>query len=81
MDTNITSALAEAAVLLGVGMVVVFMFLSLLIGSIHVISWLCSKFPEPPPVNETLGSAPVKPVSQDVLAVISDAVKQYRAAN
>jgi len=35
----VAEQLFEAAVLLGVGMLVVFSFLSLLIGGIHVITW------------------------------------------
>ncbi|MFT4652772.1 MAG: oxaloacetate decarboxylase gamma subunit [Patiriisocius sp.] len=43
----ITDQLAEAAVLLGVGMTVVFVFLTLLIGGIYSIAWFAKKFPGP----------------------------------
>ena len=39
--------LMEAAVLLGVGMTVVFAFLILLIGGVNAIAWFVRKFPEP----------------------------------
>ena len=45
MPTQMTEQLAEAGVLLGVGMSVVFAFLILLIGGIHAIAWYCRKFP------------------------------------
>jgi oxaloacetate decarboxylase gamma subunit len=45
MSTQMTDQLIEAGVLLGVGMLVVFAFLILLIGGIHAIAWFCRKFP------------------------------------
>jgi oxaloacetate decarboxylase gamma subunit len=45
MSTQMTDQLIEAGVLLGVGMLVVFAFLILLIGGIHAIAWFCRIFP------------------------------------
>jgi oxaloacetate decarboxylase gamma subunit len=39
--------LAEAGILMGVGMVVVFTFLTLLIGGVHAIAWFARVFPQP----------------------------------
>jgi oxaloacetate decarboxylase gamma subunit len=44
--------LVEASVLLGVGMSVVFAFLTLLIGGIHAIAWFERTFPTPPEQNK-----------------------------
>lgn len=85
MDSNITSALSEAAVLLGVGMVVVFVFLSVLILAVYGISWLCHKFPEEQVdtnanvhLSERLASRTIRP---DIAEAIKIAVKQYRTSN
>lgn len=84
--------LFEAAVLLGVGMLVVFSFLSLLIGGIHVITWYVGKYPgaadEQSPLhkkqipqqnnnNPALASESSQSVNSDVIAAISVAVKRY----
>lgn len=42
----VTSQLTEAASLMFVGMLVVFLFLALLIAAVNGLSWLCSLFPE-----------------------------------
>ena len=85
MDPNITSALTEAAVLLGVGMVVVFVFLSVLILAVYGISWVCHKFPEDKVdtnlnvnVPKTNTATSIRP---DIAEAISIAVKQYRTSN
>lgn len=84
--------LFEAAVLLGVGMLVVFSFLSLLIGGIHVITWYVGKYPgadEQSPLhkkqvqqqnnsNPALASESSQSVNSDVIAAISVAVKRYK---
>lgn len=51
MSSQMTEQLVEAAVLLGVGMSVVFVFLTMLIGGIHIISWYCRKFPSPEAIS------------------------------
>ena len=81
METNITSALAESAILLGVGMVVVFVFLTLLIGAVQLISYLCEKFPEASESIELPKAAQSSALNQDVVEAIRIAVKQYRASN
>ena len=85
MDSNITSALTEAAVLLGVGMAVVFVFLSVLILAVYGISWLCHKFPEEQGdtnanlnPSQSLASQSVRP---DIAQAIKLAVTQYRTLN
>ena len=45
MSSQMSGQLIEAAVLLTVGMSVVFAFLVLLIGGIHAIAWFCRKYP------------------------------------
>jgi oxaloacetate decarboxylase gamma subunit len=40
-----TEQLAEASILLSVGMTVVFAFLTFLIAGIHAIAWFCRTFP------------------------------------
>lgn len=40
--------LAEAGILMGVGMSVVFAFLTLLIGGVHSIAWFARVFPQAP---------------------------------
>jgi oxaloacetate decarboxylase gamma subunit len=77
--------LSEAAVLLGVGMVVVFVFLSVLILAVYGISWLCQKFPEEQVdsnvnVNLSRGLAS-RTVRPDIAEAINIAVKQYRTSN
>ncbi|WP_371192754.1 OadG family protein [Glaciecola sp. SC05] len=69
--------LIEAAVLLGVGMSVVFAFLSMLIGGIKLIAWYAAKYPSPTQTNiihnknNVLPTTTVKP---DIVAAISAAV-------
>ena len=46
MQPEVANALAEAANLLLVGMVVVFLFLSMLIGAITLIAWLVKLVPD-----------------------------------
>ncbi|MER2490421.1 oxaloacetate decarboxylase subunit gamma [Catenovulum sediminis] len=85
MENNLSSLLIEAANLLLVGMVVVFMFLGILIFLIKLMSKLVgSDAPAPASVN-----IPNRPTSrksnstQDkkVVAAISAAVHQYRQDN
>lgn len=71
--------LIEAATLLGVGMSVVFLFLTLLIACINVIAWYVKKYPEPSQVNRhnnnILLPTTVKP---EIVAAISAAVHAHR---
>ncbi|MFQ3235318.1 MAG: oxaloacetate decarboxylase gamma subunit [Paraglaciecola sp.] len=85
MHTDVTSLLFEAANLLAVGMVVVFLFLSLLIGAITGIAWLCAKFPQedglPKAVLETTSATSIDhqgEIPQPVIAAIAAAIREYR---
>ncbi len=88
MSTEMTGQLIEAAVLLAVGMSVVFAFLVLLIGGIHAIAWFCRKYPS----EEATPNTPKKraasnqaaknklpaSVSPQVAAAITAAVHTHR---
>lgn len=84
MQADVASALVEAANLLLVGMIVVFSFLTMLIGAIKLISWINQLFPEE--VIEPVSHQSFTPksaqnsqhVSPKVVAAISAAVRQYR---
>jgi oxaloacetate decarboxylase gamma subunit len=78
MDVSISNALTDAAVLLGVGMSVVFVFLTLLIGAIHGITAFCKLFPAPVEA-EPFASQLNSPPPDEVLQAIRIAVNQYRA--
>jgi oxaloacetate decarboxylase gamma subunit len=89
MPTQMTEQLAEAGILLGVGMSVVFSFLILLIGGIHAIAWYCRKFPSEeaqqsssrPRVQQNQAnssSKPTSPVSPQIAAAIAAAVHTHR---
>ena len=85
MQPEVANALAEAANLLLVGMIVVFLFLSMLIGAITLISWVNSLFPEESE-NSTLNrQSSVTPqfsgVSPKTVAVISAAISQHRQSH
>jgi oxaloacetate decarboxylase gamma subunit len=86
MHTDVTSLLFEAANLLVVGMVVVFLFLSLLIGAVTGIAWLCAKFPqEDVTLQATLetksGTSLVHQgeIPQPVITAIAAAIRRYRS--
>ena len=88
MQPDVANALAEAANLLLVGMVVVFLFLSMLIAAITLIAWLNKLIPE-----ESLNSVEnqgkftnsASPISQGVspkiVAAISAAIFKHRQSN
>ena len=77
--------LVEAAVLLGVGMTVVFAFLILLIGGVNAIAWFVKKFPEPtkgannnaPTYNKNTNTAS-STVDPAIEAAITAAVHTHR---
>lgn len=77
--------LMEAAILLGVGMSVVFAFLILLIGGVNAIAWFVKKFPEPtssannnaPRYNKKANLAPAT-VEPAIASAISAAVHTHR---
>jgi len=79
---NVSELLAEAGVLMLVGMLVVFLFLSMLIVAIKLLTKFAEAYPDPikPTRNE------IKPISSSktspqVIAAITAAVKQYKARN
>lgn len=77
--------LAQAGMLMGIGMTVVFAFLTLLIAGIHGIAWFARTFPEPEPIGQknaktkysknTSSSTTVEP---NIVAAISAAVNAHR---
>ncbi|MEP1447774.1 MAG: OadG family transporter subunit [Paraglaciecola sp.] len=88
MQPEVANALAEAANLLLVGMVVVFLFLSMLIGAITLIAWLVKLVPDESlkPIenrgkltNST--SANNQTVSPKIVAAISAAIFQHRQSH
>ncbi|GGD66534.1 OadG family protein [Lacimicrobium alkaliphilum] len=79
MTPELVSQLQDAGLLLLVGMVVVFIFLVLLIGAVHLISLFCRKFPGAA-TAATEARFPVarKGPSPALAAAITTAVHQYR---
>lgn len=77
--------LVEAAVLLGVGMSVVFAFLILLIGGVNAIAWFAKTFPEPtaatfngaPTYNKKTNTAPAT-VEPAIASAIGAAINTHR---
>lgn len=79
MADNVSGLLLDAAYLMGVGMLVVFLFLSGLIGATNFIAWIVSKYPDS---NEALvPKAPLHAnngLSKGVIAAITAAIHQHR---
>ncbi|MDE1253336.1 oxaloacetate decarboxylase subunit gamma [Vibrio aestuarianus] len=82
--TNIGSLLVDAATLMVTGMAVVFIFLTILVYLVRLMSKLVpEEVPQPiaaPTQNRKVQSNP-SAVSPQVVAVISAAVHQYRSAS
>tara|TARA_R110002167_G_scaffold4419_3_gene20597 strand:+ start:90 stop:356 length:267 start_codon:yes stop_codon:yes gene_type:complete len=85
MQPEVANALVEAANLLVVGMVVVFLFLSMLIGAVTLIAWINKLIPDESLntienhsrfTNNTLPNN--QGVSPKIVAVISSAIVQHR---
>jgi oxaloacetate decarboxylase gamma subunit len=82
-----SNQLAEAGVLMGVGMTVVFAFLILLIGGIHSIAWIANLFPQPEvmthknskPKYNKITSSPTT-VDPKIVKAITAAVNTHRRA-
>jgi oxaloacetate decarboxylase gamma subunit len=77
--------LTEAGILLGVGMSVVFTFLTLLIAGIHAIAWFCRTFPSPeqtqnirPQQTQNNNKKASSTVSPEIAAAITAAVHTHR---
>ena len=83
--------LIEAGILLGVGMSVVFAFLTLLIGGIHSIAWFARVYPAPEVAGHTKNpryndknsrnNATPATLSPTTLAAITAAVNTHRQQN
>ena len=84
MQANVTELLVESATLLVVGMAVVFVFLTMLIGGIKVIAFINSRLPaeiaDTPraPLSRVPTKASTTTVNASTIAAISAAVHQYR---
>jgi oxaloacetate decarboxylase gamma subunit len=82
MNDEIIKLLLESVNLLVVGMIVVFVFLTVLIGVVKLMSAVVQKFPEPVVSDAnnrtTVASHDSNVISPEVVAAISAAVHQYR---
>jgi len=81
MHANVTSLLLEASYLMAVGMFVVFLFLSCLIGAMTLLAWLNKKFPESNTkqlVTPQQGGHSSQEMSTGLIAAITAAVYQHR---
>ncbi len=74
-----TELLASGVELMLVGMGIVYLFLAMLIGAIHVMASLVGRFfPEPLPLTDAAENAANPLVDQKHIAAISAAIHQYR---
>ncbi|MFC4699877.1 OadG family protein [Glaciecola siphonariae] len=82
-----TEQLIEAAILLAVGMTVVFAFLTMLIAGIKVIAWYAAQYPSPADAqnklqthtqNKNNNKPSATTVNPDIVAAISTAVHIHR---
>ena len=79
---NVSELLAEAGVLMLVGMVVVFLFLSMLIVAIKLLTKFAEAYPDPiKPTRNDIKPTSSSKTSPQVIAAITAAVKQYKARN
>lgn len=82
MSDELSVLLLDSAILLLVGMSVVFIFLTILIFAIHAIEWISNKLPQPE--EAPIAAAPVvvaktqEQPDAKVVAAITAAVHQYR---
>ena len=89
MTNDISALLLDSAILLVVGMSVVFVFLTILIFAIHAIEWFANKLPSEESVTNksvtpSFQSAPTAApagsnVDPKVVAAITAAVHQHRS--
>ena len=90
MTNDISTLLLDAAILLIVGMSVVFVFLTILIFAIHAIEWISNQLPSEQPTTATFSTNQAVSASQStsvnatenvspqVMAAITAAVHQHR---
>lgn len=86
MQSQVSELLLEAAALLLIGMVVVFAFLTLMIGAIKLIAWFCEKYPGEQEVAQPFKSTSnqsktTSGITPETISAISAAVHQYRKAH
>jgi oxaloacetate decarboxylase gamma subunit len=88
MQPEVADALAEAANLLLIGMVVVFLFLSMLIGAITFIAWINKFIPDESltPVEKQSKLINItmpnnQGVSPKIVAAITAAISKHRQSN
>ena len=87
MQTELADMLVEAATLMLVGMSMVFIFLSLMIGAVNLVAWICAKSPESQDqsINKQYsrnapGSSSNQNIPPSTVAAISAAIHQHRNA-
>lgn len=82
MQTNISELLAEASTLMVVGMGVVFVFLTLMIGAVNLIAFINRKLPEESLPNQSPTSRRAPSANRQdngaPVAAIAAAIHQYR---
>lgn len=81
--SDMAEQLIEAGILLAVGMAVVFTFLTMLIGGIHLISWVHKTLPyeiTDTPANNNYKAQPKPPttINPNIVDAITAAVNQHR---
>ncbi|MFT4940492.1 MAG: oxaloacetate decarboxylase gamma subunit [Paraglaciecola sp.] len=88
MHTELADMLTEAATLLLIGMSMVFIFLSLLIGAVNLIAWISAKSPETQnkiitkqASRNVAGSSTTQNICPSTVAAISAAIHQHRNAS
>ena len=82
-SNDVNNQLIEAAVLMGVGMTSVFLFLCLLIVAMHLLAALVTRFPgpQPKPIRPKTEPVSASAVPDTVLAAVTAAVHQYRKSS
>jgi oxaloacetate decarboxylase (Na+ extruding) subunit gamma len=88
MQTDLVALLTESATLMLVGMSVVYLFLSILIAAVKLVSMLCARYPGEEKAPQYSGQRVVSRTSSNSaelspakVAAISAAVHQFRSAN
>ena len=87
VQNNVTELLIDSAALMLVGMIFVFIFLGLMIGSVKLIALFCQKFPGSMDAEQQhhFRQTPSNPVDEQIspatIAAISAAVHQYRSSH
>ncbi len=77
--TLIAQQMLDALTIMGLGMGLVFLFLSILIGAVNLIAWKYAPPKNEPIENVTLANEQGAQISPVTLAAITAAIHQYRA--